>query len=114
MAAGLVMRARGALAAADGAGTGEIVCGWPTGRMSADSSSKRMPSQPHPPMPPRRHKTGWPYVDPNPLGTLRQSRMALHRLLPRLTRRPGGPARNISRSTSPTGIIATGVMQPPG
>jgi len=27
-------------------------------------------------MPPRRHKTGWPYVDPNPLGTLRQSRTA--------------------------------------
>jgi hypothetical protein len=40
-------------------------------------------------MPPRRHKTGWPYVDPNPLGTLRQSRTAFYRLLPRLIRRPG-------------------------
>jgi hypothetical protein len=34
-------------------------------------------------------KTGWPYVDPNPLGTLRQSRTAFCRLLPRLIRRPG-------------------------
>lgn len=40
-------------------------------------------------MPPRRHKTGWPYVDPNPLETLRQSRTAFYRLLPRLIRRPG-------------------------
>ena len=40
-------------------------------------------------MPPRRHKTGWPDVDPNPLGTLRQSRTAFYRLLPRLIRRPG-------------------------
>jgi hypothetical protein len=40
-------------------------------------------------MPPRRHKTGWPYVDPNPLGTLRHSRTAFYRLLPRLIRRPG-------------------------
>ena len=40
-------------------------------------------------MPPRRHKTGWPYVDPNPLGTLRQSRTAFYRLVPRLIRRPG-------------------------
>jgi hypothetical protein len=40
-------------------------------------------------MPPRRHKTGWPYFDPNPLGTLRQSRTAFYRLLPRLIRRPG-------------------------
>ena len=40
-------------------------------------------------MPPRRHKTGWPYVDPNALGTLRQSRTAFYRLLPRLIRRPG-------------------------
>jgi hypothetical protein len=40
-------------------------------------------------MSPRRHKTGWPYVDPNPLGTLRQSRTAFYRLLPRLIRRPG-------------------------
>lgn len=48
-------------------------CGWPTGRVSVDSSSKRMPSQRRLRMPPRRHKTGWPYVDPNPLGTLRQS-----------------------------------------
>src|SRR5262249_58711153 len=39
--------------------------------------------------PPRRHKTGWPYVDPNPLGTLRQSRTAFYRLLPRLIRRLG-------------------------
>ena len=34
-------------------------------------------------------KTGWPYVDPNPLGTLRQSRTAFYRLLPGLIRRPG-------------------------
>jgi len=40
-------------------------------------------------MPPRRHKTGWPYVEPNPLGTLRQSRTAFYRLLPRLIRQPG-------------------------
>ena len=64
-------------------------CGWPTGRVSVDSSSKRMPSQRRLRMPPRRHKTGWPYVDPNPLGTLRQSRTAFYRLLPRLIRRPG-------------------------
>ena len=64
-------------------------CGWPTGRVSADSSSKRMPSQRRLRMPPRRHKTGWPDVDPNPLGTLRQSRTAFYRLLPRLIRRPG-------------------------
>jgi hypothetical protein len=51
-------------------------CGWPTGHVSVDSSSKRMPSQRRLRMPPRRHKTGWPYVDPNPLGTLRQSRTA--------------------------------------
>lgn len=50
--------------------------GWPTRRVSVDSSSKRMPSQRRLRMPPRRHKTGWPYVDPNPLGTLRQSRTA--------------------------------------
>jgi hypothetical protein len=64
-------------------------CGWPTGRVSADSSSKRMPSQRRLRMPPRRHKTGWPYVDCNRLGTLRQSRTAFYRLLPRLIRRPG-------------------------
>ena len=55
---------------------GSRCCGWPTGRVSVDSSSKRMPSQRRLRMPPRRHKTGWPYVDPNPLGTLRQSRTA--------------------------------------
>ena len=64
-------------------------CGWPTGRVSVDSSSKRMPSQRRLRMPPRRHKTGWPYVDPNPLGTLRHSRTAFYRLLPRLIRQPG-------------------------
>jgi hypothetical protein len=31
----------------------------------------------------------WLSVDPNPLGTLRQSRTAFYRLLPRLIRRPG-------------------------
>jgi hypothetical protein len=40
-------------------------------------------------MPPRRHKTEWPYVDPNPLGAPRQSRTTVYRLLPRLIRRPG-------------------------
>jgi hypothetical protein len=60
------MRVRVVLTAADGAGTGALVCGWPTGRVS-DSSSKRMPSQRRLRMPPRRHKTEWPYVDPNPL-----------------------------------------------
>ena len=40
-----VMRMRVVLTAADGAGTGDCVCGWPTGRMSADSSFKWMPSQ---------------------------------------------------------------------
>ena len=40
-------------------------------------------------MPPRRHKTEWPYVDPNPLGAPRQSRTAVYRLLARLIRRPG-------------------------
>ena len=34
-------------------------------------------------------KTGWPYVDPNPPGTLRQSRTTVYRLLARLIRRPG-------------------------
>jgi len=67
MPAGLVMRVRVVLTAADGAGTGSLVCGWPTGRVNADSSSKRMPSQRRVRMPPRRHKTEWPYVDPNPL-----------------------------------------------
>ena len=38
---------------------------------------------------PRRQNSGWPYVDPNPLGTLRQSHTAVYRLLPRLVRRPG-------------------------
>ena len=33
-----VMRVRVVLTAADGAGTGALVCGWPTGRVSADSS----------------------------------------------------------------------------
>jgi hypothetical protein len=51
-------------------------CGWPTGRVSVDSSSKRMRSQRRLRMPPRRHKTGWSCVDPNPLGTLRQARTA--------------------------------------
>ncbi len=83
------MRVRVVLTAADGAGTGALVCGWPTGRMSADSSSKRMPSQRRLRMPPRRHKTEWPYVDPNPLGAPRQSRTTVYRLLPRLIRRPG-------------------------
>jgi hypothetical protein len=81
-----------------------------------DSSSKRMPSQRRLRMPPRRHKTGWPYVDPNPLGTLRQSRTAFYRLLPRLIRRPG--AKDPTTSTSPappsTGTIATGGTHPPG
>ncbi len=49
MPAGLVMRVRVVLAAADGTGTG----------------------------------AEWPYVDPNPLGALRQSRTAFYRLLPR-------------------------------
>jgi hypothetical protein len=89
MPAGLVMRVRVVLTAADGAGTGALVCGWPTGRVSADSSSKRMPSQRRLRMPPRRHKTEWPYVDPNPLGAPRQSRTTVYRLLPRLIRRPG-------------------------
>ena len=89
MPAGLVMRVRVVLTAADGAGTGALVCGWPTGRVSADSSSKRMPSQRRLRMPPRRHKTEWPYVDPNPLGAPRQSRTAVYRLLARLIRRPG-------------------------
>jgi hypothetical protein len=89
MPAGLVMRVRVVLTAADGAGTGALVCGWPTGRVSADSSSKRMPSQRRLRMPPRRHKTEWPYVDPNPLGAPRQSRTAVYRPLPRLIRRPG-------------------------
>jgi hypothetical protein len=40
-------------------------------------------------MPPRRHKTEWPYVDPNPLGAPRQSRTTVYRLLSRLIRRPG-------------------------
>jgi len=83
------MRARVVLTAADGAGTGALVCGWPTGRVSADSSSKRMPSQRRLRMPPRRHKAEWPYVDPNPLGAPRQSRTAVYRLLARLIRRPG-------------------------
>ncbi len=83
------MRVRVVLTAADGAGTGALVCGWPTGRVSADSSSKRMPSQRRLRMPPRRHKTEWPYVDPNPLGAPRQSRTTVYRLLPRLIRRPG-------------------------
>ena len=89
MSAGWVMRVRVVLTAADGAGTGALVCGWPTGRVSADSSSKRMPSQRRLRMPPRRHKTEWPYVDPNPLGAPRQSRTAVYRLLARLIRRPG-------------------------
>src|SRR5215213_3488093 len=89
MPAGLVMRVRVVLTAADGAGTGALGCGWPTGRVSADSSSKRMPSQRRLRMPPRRHKTEWPYVDPNPLGAPRQSRTTVYRLLPRLIRRPG-------------------------
>ena len=40
-------------------------------------------------MPPRRHKTEWPYVDPNPLGAPRQSRTDVYRLLARLIRRSG-------------------------
>jgi hypothetical protein len=80
MPAGLVMRVRVVLTAADGAGMGALVWGWPTGRVSADSSSKRMPSQRRLRMPPRRHKTEWPYVDPNPLGAPRQSRTAVYRL----------------------------------
>ena len=89
MPAALVMRVRVVLTAADGAGTGALVCGWPTVRVSADSSSKRMPSQRRLRMPPRRHKTEWPYVDPNPLGAPRQSRTAVYRLLARLVRRSG-------------------------
>ena len=55
----------------------EIALLWMADRArERDSSSKRMPSQRRLRMPPRRHKTGWPYVDPNPLGTLRQSRTA--------------------------------------
>jgi hypothetical protein len=68
---------------------GALVCGWPTGRVSAASSSKRMPSQRRLRMPPRRHKTEWPYVDPNPLGAPRRSRTAVYRLLARLIRRSG-------------------------
>ena len=89
MPAGLVMRVRVVLAAADGAGTGALVCGWPTGRVSADSSSKRMTSQRRLRMPPRRHKTEWPYVDLHPLGAPRQSRTTVDRLLARLIRRLG-------------------------
>jgi hypothetical protein len=70
MPAGLVIRVRVVLTAADGAGTGDIVCGWPTGRVSADSSSKRMPSQRRLRMP-------------------RQSRTTVYRLLARLIRRLG-------------------------
>ena len=33
-----VMRVRVVLTAADGAGTGALVCGWPSGPVSADSS----------------------------------------------------------------------------
>jgi hypothetical protein len=89
MPAGLVMRVRVVLTAEDGAGTGALVCGWPTGRVSADSSSKRMPSQRRLRMPPRRHKTEWPLVDPNPLGAPHQSRTTVNRLLARVVRRPG-------------------------
>ena len=102
------MRVRVVLTAADGAGTGALVCGWPTGRVSADSSSKRMPSQRRLRMPPRRHKTEWPYVDPNPLGAPRQSRTTVYRLLPRLIRRPGAkdPDRHHhDRRYAPAGLI---------
>ena len=34
-------------------------CGWPTWRLSADSSFKRRPSRRRLRMPPRRHETGW-------------------------------------------------------
>jgi len=103
-----VMRVRVVLTAADGAGTGALVCGWPTGRVSADSSSKRMPAQRRLRMPPRRHKTEWPYVDPNPLGAPRQSRTTVYRLLPRLIRRPGAkdPDRHHhDRRYAPAGLI---------
>jgi hypothetical protein len=65
--AGLVMRVRVVRTAADGAGTGALVCGWPTGRVSADSSSKRMPSQRRLRMPPRRTRPNGPASIPTSL-----------------------------------------------
>ena len=116
MPAGLVMRVRVVLAAADSAGTGDIVCGCPAGRVSADSSSKRMSSQRRLRMPPRRHKTEWPYVDPNPLGAPRQSRTTVYRLLARLIRRLGAkdPDHEYVADIAVDRTIAAGGTQPPG
>ena len=116
MPAGLVMRVRVVLTAADGAGTGDIVCGCPAGRVSADSSSKRMPSQRRLRMPPRRHKTEWPYVDPNPLGAPRQSRTTVYRLLARLIQRPDAkdPDHEYVADTAVAGAIAAGGTHLPG
>ena len=74
-----------------------------------------MPSQRRLRMPLRRHDTGWPDGDPNPLGTLRQFRTAVFRLLPRLIRRPGAtdPYDEYVANAAFTGM-ATGGTHPPG
>ena len=116
MPAGFLMRVRVVLTAADGAGTGDIVCGCPAGRVSADSSSNRMPSQRRLRMASRRHKTEWPYVDPNPLGAPRQSRRTVYRLLARLIQRPDtkDPDHEYVADTAVAGAIAAGGTHLPG
>jgi hypothetical protein len=88
-AGGLVMRVR---VVADRRGqrrNGRPRVWMPIWRVSADSSSNRMPFQRRLGMPPRRHRTEWAYVDPNPLGAPRQSSTTVYCLLARLIRRPG-------------------------
>ena len=63
-----------------------------------------------------RHKTEWPYADPNPLGAPRQSRTTVYRLLPRLIRRPGAkdPDHEYVATPPSTGTIAARGTHPPG